>query len=435
MNSQTNELSTTHDEGATEWLFNKAREYPLLTASEEHDIDASKWQARDALLALFAADENCRRYLTLWSDNLLNNPPGLDTFVEREHYYLLRREQADLAKSKDKRALLKALHTQLGKRGKASDKRVDQLIAQLNISPLLVAGFADVVTNARAPGEMAAALLYWHRFWPQPPRAEDTQAAPAQRKLIRQHLRSYYQAREALVNHNLRLVFSIAGKMQSQTVSFPDRVQSGVLGLIRAAEKYDHRTGYRFSTYAYNWINQTARRMLEEQRAIVRFPSDVNDQITRLYRERMTHFNATGEEPSVSVLAQRLDIKPEAVMKLQQIGNLSLSLDSTADGETDGLTLADKLPGWTYSPPSADAEQQSLNRCLKRSLKVLTPQEQSVVTLRWGLAQTAPLSRKEMADHLQVSSERIRQLELSALAKLRDDREVEQAYQDYEATD
>lgn len=430
-----NELSTSHDEGATEWLFNKAREYPLLTATEEHAIDQRKWQARDALLTLFIEDVHCRFYLALWVENLLDNPPSLDTFVEREHYYLLRREQAELAKAKDSRALLEALRKALQKRGAASDERAAKLIEQLNISPLLVAGFADIVTDATERGEMAAALTYWHQFWPTTLASDGLFTPPEQRKTIRQHLRTYYDAREALVNHNLRLVFSIAGKMQSQTVSFPDRVQSGILGLIRAAEKYDHRTGYRFSTYAYNWINQTARRMLEEQRAIVRFPSDVTDQITRLYRERMTHYNATGKEPSTALLAERLDLKQDAVVRLQQIGNLSLSLDSTADGEQDGLTLGEKLPGWTYSPPTADAEQQSLNRCLKRSLKVLTPQEQSVITLRWGLAQTQPLSRKEMADHLQVSSERIRQLELSALSKLRDDRNVAQAYQDYEATE
>jgi RNA polymerase sigma factor (sigma-70 family) len=438
-----NQLSRSYDAEGLERLFAQAREYPLLTASEERAIDKRKWQARDALLELFLNDARGHRFLQNWVSNLLNNPPNLKVFLEQEHYYLLRREQSELLKDTDKAAQLKTLRKQLGKPNKTGQHSdLLETLAQLNLPPLLVAGFADVLLDSSEAGEISTALRYWQQFWPESTDLESLELelsgknAPPLAEVLRQALRyqiqAYFTAREQLVNHNLRLVFSIAGKLQSTTVPYLDRVQSGVLGLIRAAEKYDHRTGHRFSTYAYNWINQSARRMLEECRAIVRLPAGINEQVNRLYRERLSHLNVTGEEASVKVLADRLQIKPEAVTRLQQIGNLSVSLDSTANDDSDGLTLGDKLSDGSDSQPAARAEQLSLNRCLMNSLKVLTLQEQSVIALRWGLDKSPPLSRREMADHLGVSTERIRQLEVSALGKLRDDDDVAEAFQDYQ---
>jgi len=439
-----NQLSESHNDESREWLLDHAKEYPLLSAEEERAIDELKWRARDGLLECMLAEESSQRFLQQWVHNLLDNPPSLKVFVEKEHYYLLRREQADLLSDSAKAALLKAARKQLGK--PVSDRERSKLLKKLmrlNLSPLLVAGLVDIVLDSSDTGETAGALRYWQQFWHELPELEvppedQPVLSAAHREAMRRHLKAYLSAREQLVNHNLRLVLSIAGKMPSATVPFLDRVQSGVLGLIRAAEKYDYRTGHRFSTYAYNWISQAARRMLEEQRAIVRLPSDVNDQVNRLYRERLAHLNANGKEASVQQLADRLQVKPEVVTRLQQVGNLSVSLDSTFNDDPDGLTLGDTLSGWTYSPPTARAEQLSLNRLLMNSLKGLAPQEKSVIALRWGLDDSPPLSRREMADHLGISAERVRQVETSALKKLRDDEDMAEAfwdYQDYRAQD
>jgi RNA polymerase sigma factor (sigma-70 family) len=433
-----NQLAKSYDDEGLEWLFAQAREYPLLPASEERAIDQSKWQARDALLEIFLDDVRAHNLLKQWVSNLLNNPPNLKVFQEKEHYYILRREQAELLKDTENAAHLKTLCKQLGKSDPDQHRsHALETLTQLNLSPLLLTGLADVLLDSSKPGEVATALRYWQQFWPEPDalNANATDQAPVakvHRQAMSHQLQVYLAAREQLVNHNLRLVFSIAGKLHSTTVPYLDRVQSGVLGLIRAAEKYDYRTGYRFSTYAYNWINQSTRRMLEEQRAIVRLPSDVNEQVNRLYRERLSHLNASGQEASTEMLAERLQIKPEAVTRLQQIGNLSVSLDSTVNDDPDGMTLGDKLSGRTYSPPEAKAEQLSLNRCLMTSLKDLSPQEQSVIALRWGLDNSPPLSRREISAHLSVSAERIRQLENSALGKLRDDKDVAEAFRDYQ---
>jgi RNA polymerase sigma factor (sigma-70 family) len=436
-----NQISKASDGEGLEWLYAHSRNYPLLSAEEERDIDERKWQTRDVLLEALLTDVRSRFFLKQWVSNLLENPPSLKVFLEKEHYYILRREQSDLLKDTAKVVQLKSLQKLLGTAHKGIHKDDSQIIlAQLDLSPLLVAGFADIQLGSSDSGEIVMALRYWQKFWRTEDTAELSEKEPlpictASRQVLRRQSKSYFKAREQLVNHNLRLVFAIAGKMKSTTVPYMDRVQSGMLGLIRAAEKYDYRTGHRFSTYAYNWISQSSRRMLEDQRSIVRLPSDVNEQVNRLYRESLAHLNATGEDASVKVLADRLQIEPDVVARLQQTGNLSVSLDSTFNNDPDGLTLGDTLSDVTYSQPAAKAEQISLNRFLMTSLKGLAPQEQSVITLRWGLDDSPPLSRRELADYLTVSTERIRQLEMSALGKLRNTDGVAEAFSDYRMQD
>jgi RNA polymerase sigma factor (sigma-70 family) len=436
-----NQISKAYDGEGLEWLYTHSRNYPLLSAEEERDIDERKWQTRDVLLEALLTDVRSRFFLKQWVSNLLENPPSLKVFLEKEHYYVLRREQSDLLKDTAKVAQLKSLHKLLGKAHKLIHNDQSRMIfAQLDLSPLLVAGFADIQLGSSDSGEIVMALRYWQKFWRTADTVELSEKDPlpicgASRQVFRRQSKAYFKAREQLVNHNLRLVFSIAGKMKSTTVPYMDRVQSGMLGLIRAAEKYDYRTGHRFSTYAYNWISQSSRRMLEDQRSLVRLPSDVNEQVNRLYRESLAHLNATGEDASVRVLADRLQIEPDAVARLQQTGNLSVSLDSTFNNDPDGLALGDTLSDVTYSRPAAKAEQISLNRFLMTSLKALAPQEQSVITLRWGLDDSPPLSRRELADYLTVSTERIRQLEMSALGKLRITDGVAEAFSDYQMQD
>lgn len=433
-----NQATKIQDSEGLEWLYAHSRDYPLLSAIEEREIDEGKWRTREALLEIFLTDVRSRLFLKQWVKNLLENPPSLKVFLEKEHYYVLRREQADLLKDTTKIAQLEALYSELCKSHKSSrNTELLKAFARLDLSPLLVTGLADIQLGSSDSGEVAMALRYWQKFWDEPAAAgragrDAPPTAHSHRQSIRDQSKAYFRAREQLVNHNLRLVFSIAGKMKSASVPYMDRVQSGMLGLIRAAEKYDYRTGHRFSTYAYNWINQSSRRMLEEQRSIVRLPSDVNEQVNRLYRESLAHFSTTGKDPSVRLLAERLDVEPDVVARLQQIGNLSVSLDSTFNNDPDGLTLGDTLSGWSCPPPTAKAEQLSLNRFLMTSLKGLPAQEQSVIKLRWGLDDSPPLSRRELADYLTVSTERVRQLEVSALGKLRNAAGVAEAFSDYQ---
>lgn len=426
MNEQANE----RDEKSIDWMVAQSLHHPLLSGDEEQAIDQAKWQAVEDLQALLLDDETGRNYLKQWAGNLLQNPPSsLESFNIREYYNLLKREQVELLpKGKHRAALIR-----LNKRLKGPPSSADDMAAlvALQLTGVLVTGLAEVLLNEPEPREMAAALLYWSRFWTPSQCRNPTRQRAGNDKAIRTSLKKYYAARSKLVSHNLRLVYSIAGRINSRGLPYEDLVQGGMLGLIRAAEKYQHQRGFRFSTYAYNWINQSSRQLVENTQGIVRYPGAVNEQLSCMYRERLHHINTTGSEPSAAYLAQRLKMEPEALQKLKQVNNLAVSMDSNFKSMDEGLSLAETLPGDAFESPSKDAENRSLNRCLVQKLKVLQPIERQVVMLRWGLEQLPPWSRVEVADHMQLSAERVRQLEVSALTKLRQDEGLEETYRDY----
>ncbi|QFU76776.1 sigma-70 family RNA polymerase sigma factor [Halioglobus maricola] len=427
-----NSAKRTQDDSGVEWLFEKARDYPLLSAVEEREIDARKWESRDELLKLLLAESAGRSYLRLWTSNILDNPPSLESIADRSNYYLLRREQGELRTSKVGKEQLKKLHIAFEKAGdELANRELGNTLKDLELSPPLVAGFAQLAVNTEPACEMAQALRDWQASWLETVEFSTISKLSGDDDL-RRWLREYFSSRESLVNHNLRLVFSIAKRLATATVAFPDLVQSGIVGLIRASEKYDYRSEHRFSTYAYNWISQAARRFLEEQRAVVRMPANVAASVNRLYRERLSYISINGREPSVQYLADKLGTEPETVREWRSMGNLSVSLDQPSDNDPAGLTMGEKMSGWTYPAPALQAEQKSLHRCLMSSLYVLTKQEQKVITLRWGLSDMPALSRREIAAQFDVSTERIRQIESSALDKLRKDKVVKQAYRDYE---
>jgi len=427
------ELAKDNDDTALEWLFSKARKYPLLSADEEQAIDGGKWLALEQLQQQWLTDKHCRTYLRLWATNTLKNPPRLDDFALREHYLLLRRELVGLVEGGGQRAALVTFSKRIA--GPPNETRDIRAITALQLPASLIAGLAETLADESAPRGVAAALRDWHPVWSEQP--QQVQGAINAQTLdqMRQHLAHYYAAREQLVNHNLRLVFALAGRMTGRGVSYRDLIQNGVVGLIRAAEKFQHHKGYRFSTYAYNWINQSIRQSIEDQRGIVRYPAGVNEQISRMHRERMHLISTTGREPDLLTLAQRLQIEPDALQRLQQVGNLAISLDEPFHGDTEGLAMADTLGGGPFASTPARAEQISLNRCLMQRIGVLEPAEKSVVIQRWGLDHTPPLTRAEIAVQMHVSTEWVRQLETSALAKLRNDEGVVAAYRDYGMVD
>jgi|AntAceMinimDraft_5_1070358.scaffolds.fasta_scaffold00009_42 RNA polymerase sigma factor (sigma-70 family) len=422
-------LSKENDDAALEQLFAEARKYPLLTAEQERDIDVAKWHALQHLLEIMSASTPCCHYLSAWATNVLDNPPSLEDFAVREHYYLLRREHVGLLEGGEQREALITFNRSIT-RSKAT-KHIGAIISALELPAGLIAGMAETVSSATERRGVAAALHYWHQFWPQAPTGLPGTVDTATLSALRDGLSDYYKARQQLVNHNLRLVFSIAGRLTRRGAPYRDLIQNGVIGLIRAAEKYQQDKGYRFSTYAYNWVNQAVRHTIEDLQGIVRYPSGVNEQISRLHRERMNHIDSTGHEPDVKTLARRLKMKPAAVQRLQQVTNLSVSLDSSPFDDADGPALGETLSGGPFSETASQAEQESLNRCLMQRIKILEPSEQRVVIRRWGLDKSPPLTRAEIAEQMEVSTEWVRQLESSALAKLRKDEGMAEVYQDH----
>jgi len=284
-------------------------------------------------------------------------------------------------------------------------------------------------SGGQFPDAVADAIGHWSRHWHPAPSAMALE--PEVLKRIRTALRDYTEARDALVMHNLRLVHSIAGRYRGRGVGYLDLVQEGTLGLIRAAEKFEFAKGYRFSTYCFNWITQAVRRYVGDTGNLIRLPTHVQDQVNKVYRERAIEQARTGMEPDAGQLAKKLGMDKQKTKEILEVRNLAISLDAPRYDDDDG-SLVDTLTTDQYGDTTSNAELDSLHRFLGEAVDQLEANEQAVVVARWGLHEGPPLSRSEIADRLGVSREWVRQLERSALKKLKMQESVQEAFLDYQ---
>ena len=413
-----------------ELMFAEIRRYPLLTADEEKEIDGRKWDAVAQLSDIFAEVGDLRATLADLLLNALECPPEVKRFPSREQHFTLRRELAPYFADGDLAELTTSTTSALRKR--ASKKRYGEMVQALNIPASLTVGIA-VFMLRRAGGQfsdaVADAIGHWSRHWLAPPSAIALE--PAVLKTVRRALRDYTEARDALVMHNLRLVHSIAGRYRGRGVGYLDLVQEGTLGLIRAAEKFEYAKGYRFSTYCFNWITQAVRRYVGDTGSLIRLPTHVQDQVNKVYRERAIEQAKTGMEPDAAQLAKKLGMDKQKTKEILEVRNLAISLDAPRYDDDDG-TLVDTLTTETYGDTTSNAERDSLHRFLGEAVDQLEANEQAVVVARWGLHDGPPLSRSEIADRLGVSREWVRQLERSALKKLKGQEGVQSAFMDYQ---
>ena len=351
-------------------------------------------------------------------------------FPSREQHFTLRRELAPYFSDGNRAEAARTSYKVL--RGRVSKKRATETVANLQIPASLTVGIAVFMlrrAGGQFPDAVADAVGHWSRHWisPTPPIALE----PDILKTIRRALREYTEARDALVMHNLRLVHSIAGRYRGRGVGYLDLVQEGTLGLIRAAEKFEFAKGYRFSTYCFNWITQAVRRYVGDTGSLIRLPTHVQDQVNKVYRERAIEQAKTGMEPDAAQLAKKLGMDKQKTKEILEVRNLAISLDAPRYDDDDGA-LVDTLTSEHFGDTTSNAELDSLHRFLGEAVDQLEANEQAVVVARWGLHDGPPLSRSEIADRLGVSREWVRQLERSALRKLKTQDGVQQAFLDYQ---
>ncbi len=225
-------------------------------------------------------------------------------------------------------------------------------------------------------------------------------------------------AKEALINSNIRLVASIAQKYQGRGLPMEDLIQEGIIGLIRAADKFNWRRGYRFSTYATHWIKQTILRSIANSGRSIRLPAYIVDTIGRIARVRGELETTLGRQPSRAELAHAACMSEDQLTDLLQSIVDPVSLDAPI-GEEGDRRLSEILPSDEYQSPSARVFRHAIHQELGRAIKSLTPREQEVLTLRFGLNGTEPHTLEAVGKALHITRERARQLELQALDKLR----------------
>jgi RNA polymerase primary sigma factor len=229
-------------------------------------------------------------------------------------------------------------------------------------------------------------------------------------------------AREHLIKANTRLVVSIAKRYIGNGVPFLDLIQEGNLGLMRAVEKYEHRRGFRFSTYATWWIRQTITRALADQGRTIRVPVYLTDRIRKMYRVAYQLEQSLGHPPSVGELADALDIDPAKVSWMFKVSRTPVSLESPiGDEETElGMLVEDDR-----SPsPAQIVYYQMLRERIDQVLATLSPREARILRLRFGLDCDRAYTLEEVGQKFGLTRERIRQIEGKALRRLRHPRQA-----------